>query len=306
VVVRAARARVDGAERQWHVQLALAQGEARRHHTDDGARLSIRGERPPHDRRIAAEAALPVAVAQHHHLVAPGPVLGGGVGAAEQRWRLEGGEELRRRVDRVEVLGLPRTRDRHVAVAVRGDALERRQRGDVRQLRVGEPAAIDPLPLPTRVERDEVLRRGIREGTEQHAVDDAEDRRGGPDPNGQRRDHHRREPGGPPESAPGVAKVLPQRVRALPVAHAILPSSDGRVKAPARLVEGAEAPHGLGACGVGGHAASDECLDPQVEVERDLLVHLGGGELRPPAQGEPEGPADARSDVELPHGCVAS
>jgi hypothetical protein len=55
-------------EDEWEPQIDLTwEGEAARHHADHLIVASIEWQDAPDDRRITAEAALPDAVAQHHH-----------------------------------------------------------------------------------------------------------------------------------------------------------------------------------------------------------------------------------------------
>jgi hypothetical protein len=61
-------------ERQPQVGLRVG-NKVLSNHADDGIRLIAQGERFPHDGRVAAELALPQAVAQHHRLAAVGRVL---------------------------------------------------------------------------------------------------------------------------------------------------------------------------------------------------------------------------------------
>ena len=74
-------------------------------YADDRIRLIAQREPFPHDRRIAAEAAPPEAVAQHHHVAAVGRVLERREGAAEHGLGAEEPEVAFGNVDAVELLG---------------------------------------------------------------------------------------------------------------------------------------------------------------------------------------------------------
>ena len=143
--------------------------------SDDGVGLIAQRERLAHDRRIAAEPALPQAVAQHHDLAAVGRVLLRGEGAAQDHRSAEEAEVALGDVDAVELLRM--VAGEVVAGAghvVGGHFLEDAglplvgvKLGNVGEEAVGQDGGVE--------EFDHAIGVGIAERLEQHRIDDAED-----------------------------------------------------------------------------------------------------------------------------------
>ena len=72
------------------------------------------------------------------------------------------------------------------------------------------------------------------------------------------------------------------------------------MKAASRLVRQAKARHGLGARGIGSTSLVDELRGAELDVQSDLLVHLGDSPSGT-TDGEAEQPPDAWSDITLTH-----
>jgi hypothetical protein len=69
-----------------------------------------------------------------------------------------------------------------------------------------------------------------------------------------------------------------------------------------RLVGWTEAPLGFGACGLGAESLAGQLRGSQLEVQPDLLVDLGVGEVVA-TQGQPEETVDAGPDVGMMGKC---
>src|SRR6185503_2151927 len=96
--------------------------EVRRQHADDLVRLAVDAHDAAEDLGIAAEAVLPVAVADDEHAVVAEDLLLRPEVAAEQRPRAEGGEEVRRDAQALREFGrLAGLGEAEVEVAVGGD-----------------------------------------------------------------------------------------------------------------------------------------------------------------------------------------
>ena len=85
-----------GREGDRHVHLRGGRDliEARGHDADDVVLLAVHPQRPPNDRNITAEAALPEAVAEYDDLTAAWLIFVGRVGAPVQRRHAENSEEV--------------------------------------------------------------------------------------------------------------------------------------------------------------------------------------------------------------------
>ena len=117
--------------------------------------------------------------------------------------------------------------------------------------------------------RHDAFRFGIREGSDQDAVDDAERRRARSDPERQKRHHDGREARASPQPAASVPKVAAEIVEPAPTPHVSRTLADqGRV---------AQRPTG-GPPRVGFRGACLALpLALQVQVESELLLEIGVG-----------------------------
>ena len=82
-----------------------------------------------------------------------------------------------------------------------------------------------PLSLSGGGEPEQVFGVAIRQGAQQHRVDDAEDRGAGADPHRQRDDRDQGEPGPPRQRAKGIAEVLSEHRHPPPVAASNAPAT---------------------------------------------------------------------------------
>src|SRR5207302_25828 len=109
-----------------------------RHHADDGAIGAVQCQDPSDDFRVAAEEALPQAVAQYHDIVAAVPVLSGSKRSPQCRIYPEHGEEVRSNARAIEAFGLGGGSEIEVGLFESGDLLEGAAlRAPVGQIRVG-------------------------------------------------------------------------------------------------------------------------------------------------------------------------
>src|SRR5207245_2555627 len=112
----------------------------------------------------------------------------------------------------------------------------------------------------------ELLGARDRQVPQANRVDQLEDRRVGPDAEGEREDGHEREARTSPKQAQGVANVAPDVVdpfRVTRVAAGVL-----------LLFDAAQCDHGGPPCFVRRGATSDKLLDLPIDVEPQLLIEL--------------------------------
>ncbi len=161
--------------------------------------------------RIGAEAAPPEPVAQQHGERAAGQVLVRGEPAPPDRRGAQHAGGGGRHESDAKPLGRAVAGQAHRAVGKGGEPGERpRPLAQVpvlghAQLRQRLLGAVSP-------QHHQPVRLGVGQRTEQHAVGDAEDRRVGPDAEGQRHHRDEGEPGPLPQPAKGIAQVLQQPV----------------------------------------------------------------------------------------------
>ena len=208
-------------ERERHVEARLHPiGLPRRKDADDGVRLGVDADLTADDAAIGAEPLLPDLVREDDDLIAADlPLLGTEV-APQREWRtchrqVAGGRHPRRDLLR------PIRRGKVNAAAGPGDeALERRALPFPLQEGAGRAdvaVALDPRP-----DHDELIGMRIRQRRQQRRVNDAEDRCGRPDPEGQREDRHRGKPGIPAEQPQAESNVT-QKVGHRPSSFVLRP-----------------------------------------------------------------------------------
>ena len=263
--------------------------EARRHHADDGDGLSIHPDRLSDDRGIAAEPALPEAVAEDHHPVVPVGPLVGRERAAQHRSDAQGREEARHHELGDELLRRPLARQVDAVVVEARHRRERRvaflppqvvERGDdVRA--AGTLGALLP-------DGDEAPGLVEGEALEEHGVDDREDRGVRADAQRERRDRHGGKTGILREGTAREAQVLPGRLEeGEPPAVA-----DGFL----RHLDAPELPDRVAARLFGRHPRADGIVDVHLEVGLELLGHLALLTRPPEEAGEP-----AEKPAQPPH-----
>jgi hypothetical protein len=187
--------------------------------------LPVEQHRPTDHRGVAAEAALPERVAQHHHLVAAGLVLALEECAAQQRSHAEHFEIPRRGPCRDEPLGLPHAGEVRVPLLTGGKRGEDAQalayvaiRGR-REGRFLRSLAVDV------VDGDQPVWREVRQRPQQHPVDDREERGVGADAEREGGDHDQGEAGVVQQPAERVAEVA---------SHGLVPFGAGNLALGAR------------------------------------------------------------------------
>jgi hypothetical protein len=210
-----ARAEVLGeVEVGWRPDLrTLREAEAARHHADHGDRPRVEVELLADELRVAAEPALPDLVAEDDDLWIAGLILLVVEPAAE---RGAHAEQRRQRAGRVGYLDADRPiatgerrralspgRDRRARLAAPLQILEASQRhAEVRQAQLAGDLAVHTHQL---------LGLRVRQRPQDDGVDDAEDRRGGADAEGERDDEDRGQPRRLAHHAERVADVQPER-----------------------------------------------------------------------------------------------
>ena len=174
--------------------------EVGRHHADDLISVSARDDRPAQDVGVAPEESLPDSVAEHD-----GPVpddFAGEEVPAEHRLHTQHTEEIDRHLGRADLLQPEVGAVRPRRQIPRGHGLEACRR--TRPVRKIERRRTVQLVVYIRVrlpDTDELLCVGVRQGLEEDAAHDAEQRDVRRDPDTQRRHDHRAEPRGSCQAA---------------------------------------------------------------------------------------------------------
>ena len=178
--------------------------------TDDGVGLIAEGDAGADDVGVAAELALPEAVADDHDVAAVGGIFLGGEGAAEDDGRAEEPEVRFGNVDAVDLLG-------NGAGEVEAGTTEIVGSDILKDAGLGFPVvevhrrAHGAVALGKGVhELHHALGLGIGEGLKKDGVDHGEDRGVGPDAEGNGGDGGEGEGRARDEHAEGVAEVLPE------------------------------------------------------------------------------------------------
>jgi len=205
---------------QGHVDVGrLKEPERRRHHADDDDGTAVELERPAEHVRRAAEAALPQIVADDRDRGRAGLVIVGAERAAERRRHAQRVEHVRAQHLGVEPDGLAAARQNHRQVPEGADAshlrrlfaqvgiVQDRQRDGVGKIRRALAQDHDPAGI------------GERQRTQQHGVDDGEDRRRRADAERQRHDGDGGEA--------GLATERPRGETQLSHAASIMPPASG-------------------------------------------------------------------------------
>ncbi len=186
------------------------QAEASRHDADDGVGVAVDRHDPADHIRRAAEAPLPVAVADRRDVRCTLQALVGGELAAEHRADAKRSEQVRCHDDAVDALRLSDARDR-VAAGVPDKRIERLEgRAHVSVV----PVVLsrdhrDEIPVYGRAPQHQPLGLGERHGIEQGRVDDTEHGHIGADADSEDEDDHGAEAGRPAQRPAGVADILP-------------------------------------------------------------------------------------------------
>ena len=195
------------AGRRRHVDVVLARVlRHRRQHSDHGVRPVVHLEHLPDDARVAAEALLPVREAEDEHRLRAEIVVAVPERAAVQRLHAEHVEEVRRHHPGEHAVRLAAVEQGERHPVVLHEAVER---GELRPVvadlldREGDVGRAGPRRLLPG--EDQLVTVGVRQGPQEHAVDEAEDRRVRPDAEPEGRHHHQ-----------GVARRSAQCAQAVP------------------------------------------------------------------------------------------
>ncbi len=133
----------------------------------------------------------------------------------------------------------------------------------------------------------------VRQGAEEDGVHDAEHGRGGPDPEGQRENRHRREPRPRPQLPPPVAHVVAELVEPLQAPAAALGAGGLAAEGPAGPLQVPELLQGSSFGRRPVDPLRQELVDARLEVEADLGVHVVR-DLAAELAVDPEEPANPR------------
>ena len=158
--------------------VAVQEVEGVGQHADDLARLAVDRERPADRRAVAAELRAPVAGRQHDRFGRGRRVVGLREHAAQHRLRAEHRQDGVRHEERSHFFGLGEAGDAHRSRVPEPDVLEHAtflaidEVLERRRVRAREVHARRGV-----IEDDELFGARVREGLEEDAFDDAEDRR---------------------------------------------------------------------------------------------------------------------------------
>ena len=214
---------------EWDPQLGPAREvEAGRHHTHDGEGIAVENERLADDLRVAAEAALPQAVAQQGDDVPVLRFLLGQERAPQQRHPPQQGEEVRRDGGRVQPLGIARAGEGRAERRVGARVLQRLAAGPV--VDVGGVGVVEDRDAHLRhrpPEGHDAIRLRERQRPQQHGVHDAEYGGVGPDPERERDERYRGEGRVLTQGPQPVTEVAAEAAKEarLPIAHDTSPEA---------------------------------------------------------------------------------
>ena len=207
-----------GRQSERHPELGGAAGEdyPARHDAHHGAGFSAKGNRASDHVSIGAEAPPPQPLGEHHRLRRPEGVLLGRERAPEERGNAERFEVAGRDPSCAHALRLAEAGEVQGHPRRGGQALEDRLPIPpvevIGSRHVGAPFA-ESLPYP-----HQPVGIAERQGPEQHAIDEAEDRGVGADSKRQRHDHRHRHSARTQQSANGVLKSLRDAFHVKPLA----------------------------------------------------------------------------------------
>ncbi len=238
----------------------------RRQDSHDLVGAIVHAEDAPHDRRVAAQFPLPVAVAQHEHRRSARVVVGGHERPPVQRRDAQhvevvGGDHAR--PDPL-WLGQPEQDEPHLVEL--DDRVEAARGAIVEDFLVGEPHVLDARERLLLPQDDERLTVRIRERLEQDPVHHAEDGGVRADAEPHRADHDECKSRAAAERSQAVADVLRERLgdpREPRVAHVVLDPVHGAECLPCREPRG-----------IGRHAGAGVLLRQHVQVKRELGVEV--------------------------------
>jgi len=189
----------------------LAQREARGHHADHFAGPPVDRDRGPNHTRITAEAALPVAVAQHRGLRRAGLIVVARKRSAQRGWNVQCPQGTCRHQQRSGLLGIPPPGDCSLAGPIHSQFLEGLAvRGVYLQhLRREREAVAAHVAEHGRVRhRHDVVRIRIRKRFDHDAVDHAENGRGRANAERERQDDRDAEGRMRAQHSDGVTELL--------------------------------------------------------------------------------------------------
>ena len=181
--------------------------KTRRHDTDHDVRTSVEGDRMVHHSSVSAKPALPKSVAQKHKARRARLVVGIVEKPSEGRFRAQRGQGVRRDANTGQAIRLAFAREIVTSPIVNADVIEDRLlRPPIAEVRVGDRHSREIRAAFA--QPDESFGFRVRQGTEQHGIHDAEDRRVRSDAQRESEHGHGGEAGILQELAQGVAKVV--------------------------------------------------------------------------------------------------
>ncbi len=266
------RAVASGPQTQRKPHARVVSVEARRHDADEGARLAVEEKSRTEDPGVAAELRLPQAIVHHEH---------------ERRTRLsvvgrENAAKKRRNAKKVEAIGRDVARDvatseaasafsvgiQDIQLIVSNDILENVVLfANSKELRDGVMVARKVVACAGQIahlKSDRVLEVSVREGIEDHIIDDAEHHGGGGDAEGKRDNRNYSEAAILGQAAQGVLKIAEKifnmilDARLTAVLLDLFQSAEGQMGAPPRLFQA--------------HARGHVVPDPLLQMETQLCV----------------------------------
>ena len=221
---RARRGHVE-AHGQNQIHGKPAEREARGHHTDHFARRAVDRDRAPDHARIAAEAALPVTVAQDRGFRRVGLIVVARNRSAERGLNVQNPQGACRHEQRVDLLGITEARDRRLARPIHSQFLEglAARRMELQHLLVEREVVAAHVSGQARVHhRHDGFRFRIRKGFDDDCIDDAEDGRRRADPQRQRQHDGERKCRPPPEATQRMAQIATDGIEEPVELHAVV------------------------------------------------------------------------------------
>ncbi len=267
-------------ERRPDLIIARRKGELRPHYADNRVWHAAERDRLADDRPIAAESPTPQSVTQNRDLLVADLVFI--FCEAADRRHAQHGQHASGNTSAQQALWLGAPADQ---IEIR----DRAHRGDVFEHVVARFIVVDvrhrdvaARQSPARRRRPDVhepIRIAVRQRPQQHAVHDAEHRRGRADAERDRQDGGCGEAGRPPHQPHAVLHVLREREQerdAARIARCLHQLRDGTELAARRV-----------SCGLRRHAPHDVLLDEPLDVPAHLVAELGvdriGSHQRPRA-----------------------
>ena len=193
--------------------LVLGKLEPAGQDSGDGVQLAIERHPPGEDRGVTAESPHPEGVRDQRDCATARRRVGGRQIASDERRHSEHAQKTRRRELHFQLLRLAVPRDRKLAARIGGESIEDgRLIAPHRILEIRHVEA-EEVVFADVDRRDEAAGVPIGQGTQQHGIDDAENRRVGADSESGGQDRHRREAAVMVQHPAAVAEILHEAVQ---------------------------------------------------------------------------------------------